>query len=48
MNAAFITHGLKLMGGNTRMWVGVVVIVILAVLLVHRLEQGHQDRAHGV
>jgi hypothetical protein len=28
MNAANITHYLKLAGGNTRMWVGVLVIAI--------------------
>ena len=29
MNAANITHGLKLAGGNTRMWVGVLVIALV-------------------
>ena len=29
MNAANITHCLKLAGGNTRMWVGVLVIGII-------------------
>lgn len=29
MNAAFVTHSLKLAGGNTRMWVGVLVIAIV-------------------
>ena len=34
MNAANITHGLKLAGGNTRMWVGVLVIaLVLAIAL---------------
>ena len=29
MNATNITHGLKLAGGNTRMWVGVLVIALV-------------------
>ena len=49
MNAAYITHGLKLAGGNTRMWVGVLVIaLVLAIALQwlsvaenrQRLERG--------
>jgi hypothetical protein len=28
MNAANVTHGLKVLGGGTRMWVGVVVFAI--------------------
>jgi hypothetical protein len=35
MNAANITHGLKLAGGNTRMWVGVLVIAIILAITVH-------------
>lgn len=46
MNAANVTHGLKLIGGNTRMWVGVVVIAIAAVLLVYWLEQ-ERWKAHA-
>jgi len=45
MNATFVTHGLKLIGGNTRMWVGVVVIALAAALLVHFLEQEPQKCA---
>ena len=44
MNAAVVTHGLKLIGGNTRMWVGVVVIALAAVFLVYVLEQQRQKR----
>lgn len=40
MNAADVTHGLKLIGGNTRMWVGIVVIVTVAVLLGYWLDRG--------
>jgi hypothetical protein len=43
MNAAVVTHGLKLMGGNTRMWVGVAVIALLAFLLGCWLEQKRQE-----
>lgn len=39
MNASVVTHGLKLMGGNTRMWVGVAVIALLALLLGCWIEQ---------
>ena len=28
MNAADVTHGLKILGGGTRMWVGVLVLAI--------------------
>jgi hypothetical protein len=35
MNAANITHGLKLAGGNTRMWVGVLVIAIILATALH-------------
>jgi hypothetical protein len=37
MNAANITHGLKLVGGNTRMWVGVLVIALLAAAVLNYL-----------
>lgn len=30
MNAADITHGLKSLGGGTRMWVGVLVVAIVS------------------
>ncbi len=39
MNAANITHGLKLAGGNTRMWVGVLVIAILFAITLHWLSE---------
>lgn len=45
MNATFVTHGLKLIGGNMRMWVGVVVIALAAALLVYLLEQERQKHA---
>lgn len=45
MNATVVTHGLKLIGGNTRMWVGVVVIALAVALLVHFLEQERQKRS---
>jgi hypothetical protein len=44
MNAADITHGLKLIGGNTRMWVGIVVIAIAAILLTYWLKQERRKR----
>jgi hypothetical protein len=44
MNAAVVTHGLKVIGGNTRMWVGVLVIALMAALLVHWHEQERQRR----
>lgn len=28
MNAADVTHGLKILGGGTKMWVGVVVFAV--------------------
>ena len=39
MNAANITHGLKLAGGNTRMWVGVLVIAIVLAIALHWLRK---------
>lgn len=45
MNAAYITHGLKLAGGNTRMWVGVLVIAILFALALHWLAK-EESRQH--
>jgi hypothetical protein len=44
MNASLVTHGLKLIGGNTRMWVGVAVIALLAFGLGCWLEQRRQQR----
>jgi hypothetical protein len=45
MNAAYITHGLKLAGGNTRMWVGVLVIAIVFALMFHWLSK-EESRRH--
>ena len=45
MNAAYITHGLKLAGGNTRMWVGVLVIAILFAITLHWLSK-EENRQH--
>jgi hypothetical protein len=45
MNAADITHGLKLAGGNTRMWVGVLMIAILCAITVHWLAK-EENRRH--
>lgn len=45
MNAAVVTHALKLISGNSRMWVGVVVIALAAAFLVYVLE--HQRRKHA-
>jgi hypothetical protein len=28
MNAADVTHGLKVLGGGTKMWVGVIVVAV--------------------
>jgi hypothetical protein len=45
MNAANITHGLKLAGGNTRMWVGVLVIAIVFAIALHWVaNQEHMGR----
>jgi hypothetical protein len=44
MNASLVTHGLKLIGGNTRMWVGVAVIAFQALLLGCWIEQKRQQR----
>jgi hypothetical protein len=44
MNASLVTHGLKLIGGNTRMWVGVAVIALLAFALGCWIDQKHQQR----
>ena len=44
MNAADITHGLKLAGGNTRMWVGVLVIAILFAIALHWLADEENRR----
>jgi hypothetical protein len=49
MNAANITHGLKLAGGNTRMWVGVLVIAIVFAITLHLLakEENRQQIERG-
>lgn len=44
MNAANITHGLKLAGGNTRMWVGVLVIAIIFAIALHWLTNDESRR----
>jgi hypothetical protein len=50
MNAADITHGRKLAGGNTRMWVGVLVIAILCAITLHWLakEENRRRIVHGL
>ena len=50
MNAANITHGLRLAGGNTRMWVGVLVIAILLAITLHWLseKENRQQIHHGL
>lgn len=48
MNAANVTHALKMIGGNTRMWVGVLVIAVLAAALIYWLEQERQKRMDSV
>ena len=48
MNAANVTHALKLIGGNTRMWVGVLVIAVLAAGLMYWLEQERQKRTDSM
>jgi hypothetical protein len=45
MNAADITHGLKLAGGNSRMWVGVLVIAIVLAIAIHWLAK-EENRQH--
>jgi hypothetical protein len=45
MNAANITHGLKLAGGNTKMCVGVLVIAILFAMTLHWLSD-EANRQH--
>lgn len=45
MNAANITHALKLAGGNTRMWVGVVVISIALAITLYWLAK-EESRQH--
>jgi hypothetical protein len=45
MNAANITHRLKLAGGSTRMWVGVLVIAILFAITLHWLSE-EENRQH--
>jgi hypothetical protein len=46
MNAAIITHGLKLAGGNTRMWVGVLVIAIVFAITLHWLKKSEEQAAY--
>jgi len=48
MNAANITHGLKLAGGNTRMWVGVLVIAIISAIAFHSLANDDNRRRLGL
>jgi hypothetical protein len=45
MNAANITHALKLAGGNTKMWVGVLVIAIVFAVALHWLAK-EKNRQH--
>lgn len=45
MNAANITHGLKLAGGNTRMWVGVLAIAIVFAITLQWLAK-EENRQH--
>jgi hypothetical protein len=45
MNAANITHGLRLAGGNTRMWVGVLVIAIVFAITAQWLAN-EEHRLH--
>jgi hypothetical protein len=44
MNAAEITHVLKLAGGNTKMWVGVLVIAIVFAISLHWLAKVENGR----
>ena len=50
MNAANITHGLKLAGGNTRMWVGVLVIALVLAIAFQWLsvEENGQRLERGL
>jgi hypothetical protein len=45
MNAANITHALKLAGGNTKMWVGVLVIAIVFAITLRWLAK-EENRQH--
>lgn len=45
MNAADITHCLKLAGGNTRMWVGVLVIAMVSAITLYWLAN-EENRQH--
>lgn len=49
MNAATITHCLKLAGGNTRMWVGVLVIAVIFAITLNLFanEENRQRVARG-
>ena len=46
MNAADITHVLKLAGGNTRMWVGVLVIAIVFASTLQWLAKRGEQAAY--
>lgn len=50
MNAADVTHCLKLAGGNTRMWVGVLVIAIVSAITLNWLakEENRQHIERGI
>jgi len=50
MNAANITHGLKLAGGNTRMWLGVLVVAIVFAIAIQCLfkEENEQHIQRGI
>jgi hypothetical protein len=43
MNAANITHGLKLAGGNTRMWVGILVIATVFAITLYWLASREEQ-----
>lgn len=50
MNAAYVTHGLKILGGGTKMWVGVVVVAVVcsAVCLWLNDSKNRQDLMDGL
>ena len=50
MNAADVTHGLKVLGGGTRMWVGVVVIAVISAVVCLWLNEpkNRQDLVDGL
>lgn len=47
MNAANITHGLKLAGGNTKMWVGVLVIALVMAIALHLLASAGKQQTEN-